>query len=381
MKKKLIDLAYSLIVVTIISLITSCGESGSGDAGDTTVKGDEGARISGMVIDENGLGVANVKVYTTPPTGTAFTDSSGSYTIKDSAFGESASKSYTVHAERAGYQSSSTTITIGATSDNIANLTIRRSVNGLVAQDSNGVALKTLTIGKDEDSTTFILTSTTPNNTFRFSADKDWLTITPVSGSIDEITAEIITVKADKSKLSDGVHTATIIGNGNTQDRVQLTVTVAKNATPPPCTGTDNCPPPCTDKCKDTGPVVKNGIKFDVPTCSLATDGELTCEFYITRLKKSAILEFGGGSKGTTVSAEGIVYKADYEGVYLGGQQAGLNNWTEQTLTKDVPMLAKAVFSGLPPDTKQLSVVTFAFSEGTYDSRFKVIFKDIPISK
>jgi len=361
----------------VMSLIASCSD-GSGDTGDTTVKGDEGARISGRVIDENGLGVKNVKVYTTPPTGDALTDSSGSYTIKDSAFGESTSKSYTVHAERAGYASSSTTITIGATSDNVANLTIRRSVNGLVAQDSNGVALKTLTIGKDEDSTTFILTSTTPNNTFRFSADKDWLTITPVSGSIDEITAEIITVKADKSKLSDGVHTATIIGNGNTQDGVRLTVTVAKNVVG------DKDPAGVTPigdpRDQDQGPVEKNDIKFDVPTCSLATDGELTCEFYITRLKKSGDLNFGGGSKGTSVSAGGVVYEADHDGgAFLGGKQSGLG-WVRQTLTKDVPMLAKAVFSGLPTDTKRLSVVTFAFYEG-FNPKFKVIFKDIPVSK
>ena len=362
----------------VMSLIASCSD-GSGDTGDTTVKGDEGARISGKVIDENGLGVANVKVYTTPPTGSALTDSSGSYTIKDSAFGESQSKSYTVHAERAGYASSSTTINIGATSDNVANLSIRRSVNGLVAQDSNGVALETLTIGKDENSATFVLTSTTPANIFSFSSNKTWLTITPATGKIDDITKKFIEVRADKSGLADGLHTATIIGNGNTQDGVQLTVTVAKNTVVGSSDdGGTNGVNPIE---KPIFPVVEKDIKFSVPSCLLSAGGKLTCKFFVTRLKTSAVLDFGGGSKGTTVSAGGIVYKADYEGVFLGGQQAGLNNWAEQTLTKDVPMLAKAVFSGLPDDTKSLSVVTFAFREGLVSSTFKVVFKDIPILK
>ena len=374
MKKRLMDLGYSLIVITIISLIASCSDLVEDIVGDDN----ETIRISGMVIDENGIGVANVKVYTTPPTATAFTDSSGSYTIEGTAFGESARKSYTVHAERAGYQSSTTTIVIDAESDNIANLTIHRSVNGLVAQDMNGAPVETLTIGKNENSTTFVLTSTTPNNTFSFSSDKPWLTITPASGKIDDLTKKIIEVKADKSGLSDGLHTATIIGNGNTEDGVQLTVTVAKNVAPPK----NVTPSTCTDNCGNGSMAIKTrGIKFDVPNCWLETNGtstaDVTCEFYVTRLTETAILEIGEGSEGTSVSVGGIVYSAN--GVYLGGQQAS-GDWVRQTLIKDVPMLAKAVFPGLPTDTWQLEAITFSLWEKP-NSYFTVIFKDIPVSR
>lgn len=375
MKKRLMDLGYSLIVIAIISLIASCSDLVDDNTDDAAAKGDESIRISGMVIDRNGLGVANVKVYTTPPTATAFTDSSGSYAIKGPSLEKSVGKSYTVHAERAGYKESSTTIIIGTAPDNIANLTIHRSVNGLVAQDSNGVPLETLVIGKNKDSATFVLTSTTPNNTFSFSSDKPWLTITPATGEIDEITKKFIEVKADKSELADGLHTATIIGNGNTQDGVQLTVTVAKNATPPQSV----TPPPCTDNCGSGPMAIKTkGIKFDVPTCSLETNGtstaDVTCEFYITRLTTTAKLEFGGAS----IYLGGIVY-GNNSYYALGGYRVS-SEWVWSRLIKDVPMLAEVAISGLPTDTERLEAISLYFRDDDY-GRFRVIFKDIPVSR
>lgn len=375
-------------------IVTGCG--GSDDA-DTSVESDTAIRnsISGQVIDESGLSVANVTIRTVPQTGQAITDSSGSYSLTDTAIGNGKETNYTVYAERAGYTSSNAAISLGAGTDNIANFTIIRSVNGLVAQDGHGVGISTLVIGKDESSTSFVLSSTTPNNTFQFSSNKDWLTVSPVSGQIDEKTRKFITVTADKSGLSDGEYNAIILGNGNTQDGIFLNIAVGNNVVV------------VVDKENDSGvggegpiiPIVIEEEKNVLATTEIEeftivleecsrSGNDLKCKMKITRTGQPTKLWIGCGffgsklidSNGDEYISDAASLGSDSESSIGSGTTCGRasTEFSATGLTKN----ASIKFNNVPDTATQAQLVEidFIYGGGTFTgTKFKAQFVNITL--
>lgn len=311
----------SISCIASVFFLTGYGGSSS-DSGSTTGEPST-TSIYGQVTDESGLGISGVSVYTNPDDmGRATTDSSGNYTLSDN---EGEKTEYRVYAEKAGYTSSNSFVSVAIGSSNRVDLQLNSDGNGLVTTDNNGVETDGVKIDEDETTATFLLTGTTDNNTFSFSTTANWLSISPQSGQIDTKTTEIIEVSVNKSLLTNGTHTATIIGNGNTsQDaRIGVVVGVSEKLPKGEVVVDDKTGEVRIDDSDDTpdttplGTVSKEGFDIVLESCSYSSS-ELDCALSVTLTGSPTTLWLECGTFGTAlIDDAGAAYSADQAA--LGG--------------------------------------------------------------